>query len=124
MTTKLYVGNIAYNVSGDDLSTLFAEAGKVMASRVIIDRITGKSRGFGFVEMTNQAEAEKAISIFNGYSLLGRTLLVYLAHDNRELSRQAREAKQSQQKKYLSTASPISEPQHHFYAQAANNKSV
>lgn len=93
MTAKLYVGNVAYDASGDDLSTLFGEAGTVLASRIIVDRVTGKSRGFGFVEMASEADAEVAIGRFNGYRLLGRTLLVYLAHDNRELSRRAREAK-------------------------------
>lgn len=94
MTAKLYIGNIAYNVCGEDLSNLFSEAGTVLASRVVLDRVTGKSRGFGFVEMANANQAETAISRFNGYTLSGRTLLVYLAHDNRELSRRAREEKQ------------------------------
>jgi len=121
MTAKLYIGNIAYNACGEDLSSLFAEAGTVVASRVIIDRVTGKSRGFGFVEMGSQSEAESAISKFNGYSLLGRTLLVYLAHDNRELSRRAREAKQNQQQ--LTLANSMLEPKHNFYTQAAGNES-
>ncbi|KAF0248358.1 MAG: RNA-binding region RNP-1 [bacterium] len=122
MTAKLYIGNIAYNACGEDLSTLFAEAGTVVASRVIIDRITGKSRGFGFVEMGSQSEAESAISKFNGYSLLGRTLLVYLAHDNRELSRRAREAKQNQQQ--LTPSSSILEPKHSFYNQPIRNETL
>lgn len=96
MLAKLYIGNIAYNACGEDLSTLFGEVGTVLASRIVLDRVTGKSRGFGFIEMSNQSEAEKAISRFNGYQLLGRALLVYLAHDNRELSRRAREAKKQQ----------------------------
>lgn len=94
MTAKLYIGNIAYNVCGEDLSNLFSEAGTVLASRIVLDRVTGKSRGFGFVEMANANQAEVAISRFNGHTLSGRTLLVYLAHDNRELSRRAREEKQ------------------------------
>ena len=96
MTAKLYVGNVSYDASGEDLSVLFAEVGTVLASRVIVDRVTGKSRGFGFVEMANEVEAEAAIGRFNGHRLLGRALLVHLAHDNRELSRRAREAKARQ----------------------------
>jgi RNA recognition motif-containing protein len=122
MTAKLYIGNIAYNACGEDLSILFAEAGTVVASRVIIDRITGKSRGFGFVEMGSQSEAEDAISRFNGYSLLGRTLLVYLAHDNRELSRRAREAKQNQQQLVLTNS--FSEPKSNFYSQVARGEKL
>ncbi len=98
MTAKLYVGNVSYDASGEDLTTLFGEVGTVLASRVIVDRVTGKSRGFGFVEMASETEAEAAISKFNGHRLLGRTLLVHLAHDNRELSRRAREAKARQQR--------------------------
>ena len=96
MTAKLYVGNVSYDASGEDLSVLFGEVGTVLASRVIVDRVTGKSRGFGFVEMANEVEAETAIGRFNGHRLLGRALLVHLAHDNRELSRRAREAKARQ----------------------------
>lgn len=117
MTAKLYIGNIAYNACKEDLCALFAEAGTVIASRVIFDKITGKSRGFGFVEMSTQGEAEKAISQLNGYSFLGRNLLVYLAHDDRELSRRAREAKQIQ--KHLVSSSSILEQKHVFYNQTA-----
>lgn len=119
MTAKLYIGNIAYNVCKEDLCALFAEAGTVIASRVILDKTTGKSRGFGFVEMSTQNEAEKVISQFNGYSLLGRNLLVYLAHDDRELSRRAREAKQAQ--KHLVTSSSSLEQKSVFYSQTARN---
>ncbi|MEW6735351.1 MAG: hypothetical protein AB1489_28930 [Acidobacteriota bacterium] len=101
MSAKLYVGNVSYDVSGEQLSSLFAEVGTVLASRVIVDRVTGKSRGFGFVEMASEGEAEAAIGRFHGYRLLGRTLLVHLAHDNRELSRRAREAKARQREEFL-----------------------
>ncbi|MBI4851819.1 MAG: hypothetical protein HY819_08495 [Acidobacteria bacterium] len=117
MTAKLYIGNIAYGACKEDLSTLFAGAGTVVASRVIVDRTTGKSRGFGFVEMGSQSEAENAISQFNGYSFLGRNLLVYLAHDNRELSRRAREAKQIQSQLHSTNPSPILEQKNNFYNQ-------
>jgi RNA recognition motif-containing protein len=103
VTAKLYVGNVSYDASGEDLSVLFAEIGTVLASRVIVDRVTGKSRGFGFVEMANDTEAEAAIGRFNGFRLMGRSLLVHLAHDNRELSRRAREAKARQQREIRPT---------------------
>lgn len=119
MTAKLYIGNIAYGAGKEDLCTLFAEAGTVIASRVIVDRATGKSRGFGFIEMSTQGEAEKAISQFNGYSFLGRNLLVYLAHDDRELSRRAREAKQTQ--KQLASSNSILEQKNGFYNQTTRN---
>jgi cold-inducible RNA-binding protein len=96
VSAKLYVGNVSYDAKGEDLSLLFAEVGTVVASRVIVDRVTGKSRGFGFVEMSTEIEAEAAIGRFNGHRLFGRALLVHLAHDNRELSRRAREAKARQ----------------------------
>jgi RNA recognition motif-containing protein len=96
VSAKLYVGNVSYDAKGEDLSMLFAECGTVLASRIIVDRVTGKSRGFGFVEMSTENEAEAAIGRFNGHRLFGRALLVHLAHDNRELSRRAREAKARQ----------------------------
>jgi RNA recognition motif-containing protein len=111
VTAKLYVGNVSYDASGEDLSVLFAEAGTVLASRVIVDRVTGKSRGFGFVEMANEVEAEAAIGRFNGYRLLGRALLVHLAHDNRELSRRAREAKARQ--RAISSPNSFHQPMMH-----------
>jgi RNA recognition motif-containing protein len=119
MIAKLYIGNIAYNACGEDLSTLFAEVGTVLASRIVLDRATGKSRGFGFIEMSNQNEAEQAINRFNGYQLLGRPLLVYLAHDNRELSRRAREAKK-QQREMPQLRSP-QEPTPATYSQEDNS---
>lgn len=120
MTAKLYIGNIAYGVCKEDLSKLFATAGTVVASRVILDRLTGKSRGFGFVEMSNENEAETAINQFNGYSLLGRSLLVYLAHDDRELSRRAREAKQIQKQ----TNNFILDTENHLYPQPSKSKAI
>jgi len=102
VTAKLYVGNVSYDANSEDLSVLFAEVGTVLASRVIVDRVTGKSRGFGFVEMANDAEAEAAMNRFNGHRLFGRALLVHLAHDNRELSRRAREAKVRQREMHQS----------------------
>ncbi len=79
METKLYVGNLAYTATEDDLRTLFAQAGAVKSVTLIKDRDTGRSKGFAFVEMDTQAEAQKAISLLNGSSLHDRALTVNLA---------------------------------------------
>lgn len=79
MEAKLYVGNLSYTTSEDDLRTLFAQAGTVVSAAVIKDRDTGASKGFGFVEMTSQAEAENAISKFNNYQMDQRALTVNMA---------------------------------------------
>ena len=75
MTQKLYVGNLSFQTTEGDLETLFAQAGDVESVRIITDRDTGRSRGFGFVEMSEE-NAEKAISQFNGTDLDGRALTV------------------------------------------------
>ena len=75
MTKKLYVGNLSFQTTEGDLDELFAQAGEVESVRIITDRDTGRSRGFGFVEM-NEENAEKAISQFNGKELDGRELTV------------------------------------------------
>jgi cold-inducible RNA-binding protein len=87
MDVKLYVGNLPYNATEDDLRTLFAQAGSVAAVDLIKDRMTGNSKGFGFIQMTTQAEAEKAISMFNGYSMNNRELKVSLARPKEETGR-------------------------------------
>src|SRR5512137_2384919 len=79
MDVKLYVGNLSYTTSEDDLRTLFAQAGTVASVAVIKDRDTGQSKGFAFVEMSTQAEAQKAISQFNGQNLGDRALTVNIA---------------------------------------------
>jgi cold-inducible RNA-binding protein len=79
MEVKLYVGNLAYKTSEEDLLTLFAQAGTVTSVALIKDRITGQSKGFAFVKMTTQAEAQKAIDMFNAYSLADRELKVNVA---------------------------------------------
>jgi RNA recognition motif-containing protein len=76
MSTKLYVGNLAYTTSEEDLRTLFAQAGTVASVAVITDRETGRSKGFGFVEMSTPAEALQATNMFNGFQLGDRTLTV------------------------------------------------
>ncbi|MDQ1638651.1 MAG: hypothetical protein QOF62_1990 [Pyrinomonadaceae bacterium] len=76
MSTKLYVGNLSFETSSNDLETLFAKAGTVQSVSLIEDRETGRSRGFGFVEMQTKEEGDAAIAQFNGTELAGRTLKV------------------------------------------------
>jgi RNA recognition motif-containing protein len=75
-SNKLYVGGLPYTVAEDQLQALFSEHGTVESAKVISDRMTGRSRGFGFVEMSSQEEAEEAIDKLNGTALEGRTLTV------------------------------------------------
>ena len=84
METKLYVGNLSYSTTEDDVRSLFAQAGTVASVALIKDRDTGQSKGFAFVEMSNQSEAEKAIQTFNGYMLSNRPLKVNLARPREE----------------------------------------
>ena len=79
MEVKLYVGNLSYSTTEEELRTLFAQAGTVASVALIKDRDTGYSKGFAFVEMGAQGEAEKAIKMFNGYSLGNRELKVNAA---------------------------------------------
>jgi cold-inducible RNA-binding protein len=84
METKLYVGNLSYNTTDEDLRTLFSQAGTVKSVEVIKDRDTGRSKGFAFVEMGSQAEVESAIKAFNSYSLDNRQLKVSIARPREE----------------------------------------
>ncbi len=79
MDVKVYVGNLAYSTTEDELRDLFSQAGTVASVALIKDRDTGQSKGFAFVEMSTQAEAQNAISKFNGTSLNARDLTVNLA---------------------------------------------
>ena len=79
MDTKLYVGNLAKSTSLEDLNTLFAQAGQVLFVDMIKDRKSGEGKGFAFVTMSAQSEAEKAISMFNTYSLGEQELKVNVA---------------------------------------------
>ncbi len=79
MDVRLYVGNLSKSTTEAELKTLFEQVGNVAAVEVIKERGTGQSKGFGFITMTDQAEAEKAISQFNGYSLADRELKVNVA---------------------------------------------
>jgi len=76
MATKLYVGNLSFRTSSEDLRELFAQAGTVESATVLEDRETGRSRGFGFVEMATPEEAQAAIEQFNGKDFGGRNLTV------------------------------------------------
>ncbi len=76
MSMKLYVGNLSFQTSSDDLQQLFAQAGTVESASVVEDRETGRSRGFGFVEMSTKEEGQAAIQQFNGQDMGGRALNV------------------------------------------------
>lgn len=76
MASKIYVGGLPYSTTDAQLSDLFAAHGSVVSARVITDRFTGQSRGFGFVEMASTEEAQKAITALNGTEFGGRTLTV------------------------------------------------
>lgn len=76
MSTKLFVGSLPYSTKDEELSELFAQAGTVVSAQVIMDKFTGRSKGFGFVEMASPEESQAAIEKFNGYQLGGRSLTV------------------------------------------------
>ncbi|HVE58351.1 MAG TPA: RNA-binding protein [Pyrinomonadaceae bacterium] len=76
MSTKLYVGNLSFNTSTQDLDQMFGEVGTVLSSNIIEDRETGRSRGFAFVEMSSSEEAQSAITKLNGKEIDGRELTV------------------------------------------------
>ena len=81
---NIYVGNLAYNLSEDELKAAFEAFGKVESARFVTDRDTGRSKGFGFVEMPNKDEATKAINALNGTELQGRTLTANEARPREE----------------------------------------
>ncbi|HET6516527.1 MAG TPA: RNA-binding protein [Thermodesulfovibrionales bacterium] len=91
MATKLYVGNISFQASEDDLKDLFSKAGEVVSAKMITDAATGRSRGFAFVEMSSESEAQKAISMFNGTSFLSRNIVVSEAKPQEKRERGPRE---------------------------------
>ena len=84
MGRKLYVGNLAYGITDSDLERIFGEHGTVQSAQVIMDRDTGRSKGFGFVEMGADAEAQAAITALNGTEVEGRTLTVNEARPKTE----------------------------------------
>ena len=84
MGKKLYVGNLSYNVDSSELEQLFTQHGQVTSAQIITDRDTGRSKGFGFVEMANDAEADAAIAALNGQQHDGRALTVNEARPREE----------------------------------------
>ncbi len=84
MNAKLYVGNLLYEATEDDLKDLFGQAGTVVSATIIRFRDSGRSKGFGFVEMSSEEEAKKAIDTFNGQDFKGRRLVVSEARPPRE----------------------------------------
>ncbi|HRY82680.1 MAG TPA: RNA-binding protein [Candidatus Moranbacteria bacterium] len=89
MAQKLYVGNLSYNVNDEGLKELFSAAGTVASAMIITDRMSGRSKGFGFVEMGSDAEAQAAIEMFNGKEYEGRALTVNEARPKEERPRGA-----------------------------------
>src|SRR5262245_22197256 len=83
MGNRLYVGNLAYSTMDQQLQEAFAEFGEVVSASVVIDRATGQSRGFGFVEFNSAEEAERAIESLNGSTLDGRSITVNVARERR-----------------------------------------
>jgi cold-inducible RNA-binding protein len=84
MGTKLYIGNLGYGIGDSDLEKLFTAYGSVRSAQVIKDRETGRSKGFGFVEMSGNQEAQAAITALNGKEIEGRTLVVNEARPKEE----------------------------------------
>lgn len=88
MATNLFVGNLPYNMDDAQLNDLFKQAGSVVSAKVIVDKYSGRSRGFGFVEMSSDEETKKAIEMFNGKDVGGRALVVNEARPREERPRQ------------------------------------
>lgn len=76
MSQKIYVGNLGFSVTNDDLNSKFEQYGSVLSAKVIMDRDSGRSKGFGFVEMSNSQEASQAITALNGSDYQGRAMTV------------------------------------------------
>jgi len=76
MRKKLFVGSLSYSTNEENLKSLFSQAGKVVSTSIITDKVSGRSKGFGFVEMSSEEEAKKAIEVLNGKELDGRKIVV------------------------------------------------
>jgi RNA recognition motif-containing protein len=87
MDNKLYVGNLPYAATEDQLKIHFSQAGTVTSVALIVDRATGRAKGFGFVEMATGEEAQKAIGMFNGQDFMGRSITVNVAKPREERPR-------------------------------------
>ena len=84
---NIYVGNLSYQSTEDELRDLFAAFGDVVSAKLIVDKFTGQSKGFGFVEMSNNSEAQKAMDELNGRDVNGRSITVNQARPRQERSR-------------------------------------
>lgn len=84
MTVNIYAGNLSYDMTDDTLKDVFAKFGEVSSAKVVFDRNTGRSRGFGFVEMPNSEEAKKAIESLNGTDVMGRNMRINEARPRKE----------------------------------------
>lgn len=84
MQNKLFVGSLPWSTTDEELAQLFSGAGQVVSATVIHDRATGRSKGFGFVEMGTDAEAQDAVEKYNGYDLNGRSIVVNVARPREE----------------------------------------
>ena len=84
---NIYVGNLSYQTTEDELRDLFAEFGDVVSAKLIVDKFTGQSKGFGFVEMSNNSEAQKAMDELNGRDVKGRSVTVNKARPRQDRSR-------------------------------------
>ena len=87
MAKNIYVGNISYSTTDENLRELFAQHGAVTSAKVVVDRETERSRGFGFVEMLNDQEADAAVAALNGKEYMGRMLKVSEAREQRKRNR-------------------------------------
>ena len=84
---NIYVGNLSYQTTEDELRDLFAEFGDIVSAKLIVDKFTGQSKGFGFVEMSNNSEAQKAMDELNGRDVNGRSVTVNQARPRQDRSR-------------------------------------
>lgn len=90
MSTKLFVGSLKWEVTDDQLRELFSQAGNVVSAQVVADKFSGRSKGFGFVEMGSEEEAKAAVEKFNGYDFQGRPLVVNEARPKEDRPRRDR----------------------------------
>jgi|SRR3989344_6483601 len=100
MGKRLFIGSLPYSITDSQLEELFAGAGKVESAKVITDRFSGQGKGFGFVEMSTEEEAQKAIKMFNGYNLDGRTIVVNVARPREDRSSNFGDRRNFKQKRW------------------------
>ena len=108
MESKLYVGNLSYNVTEEQLRELFSQAGAIKEVTMIMDRDTQRPKGFGFVEMTTQVEAQKAIEMFNEHELDGRRMAVNFARPKEDRGSRGG-YRDGNRNRYFTTGSTVAE---------------